>query len=84
MTIEYADDGKSDGDTEYAFNNLDSTYPHPTTFEPFQLVLDRVGLKIPAQMVREIKQDMLNNVGNKIVKWFTDPEGGLLARERVA
>ena len=82
MTVEYTDDGKSDGETEFAYNNLDQAYPHPTTFEPFQMALDRVGLRVPAKMVREIRGDMIDNTGNKVVRWWYDVDR-VLMRERV-
>jgi len=66
MTVLYTDETE---DYEYAYNNLEFTVPHPKTFGPFALQLDKLGITLPPKMEASILKDGQFNAGNKIVNW---------------
>ena len=49
------------------WSNLDCVESHPDSLDPFLAVLDQLGIKLPPQMILEVLDDAVQNMGNKRV-----------------
>jgi hypothetical protein len=48
------------------FSNLDEPVSHPQVLDPFTDKLEELGIRVPAAMIEEVKDDQMWNVGNKM------------------
>ena len=55
------------GGDEPLWSNLYQEESHPKTLEPFINELQSRGIELPRAMIEEMKQDRLENMGNKCV-----------------
>lgn len=70
MTIERLD-VTDDEEEVFLFNNLDEAVSHPRDFQVFRDALDRLGIYMPPEMLSEVEQDGITNMGNKLVEHST-------------
>ena len=61
--------------------NLNEREPHPKTLNQFLMVLDRLGIFLPVQMIDEVWNDGINNCGNKYV-WHNVVDGKYQRNEK--
>lgn len=71
---------------EYVYSNLSdrSLAPYmgtPPTIDPLLAVLDRLLIKIPQSMIDGVRQDAVDNVGNKVVIYDQDGNARSPARK---
>lgn len=58
-----------DGEESYLYCNLDHEDSHPITLTPFLKVLSDLGIKVPDAMIKDVRCDGVDNMGNKCVDW---------------
>ena len=56
-------------DDDYLFNNFGLVESHPKEFDVFEQALQDLGIPLPIGFIDEIKQDQLENLGNKRKVW---------------
>lgn len=71
------DDANIEEET-FLYDNLSMVDSHPCTLNPFLEELTRLNIAIPDEMVKEIRQDSVENVGNKCVEHRKDENGGYM------
>lgn len=64
-------DPDDDGEESYLYCNLDHEDSHPITLTPFLTVLSNFGIKVPDAMIKDLRRDGVENMGNKHVDWTT-------------
>lgn len=62
-------DNTDDKEDSFLYNNLDLDLAHPKTLDPFIQALDELQIKVPAEMIEDVKRDGELNMGNKVRNW---------------